>query len=416
MPVIDTTQTVRFLSALSSSDLHTFQTLDDSGAKRKGLIGIQNGRFEKLADKLASLNLKGAGVFVMVNQGDGKGRCKENVTGARALFVDLDNAPLEPVLAAKIPPRIIVETSPGKWHCFWPVVDMPLSMWTAAQKKLAETFGGDPSVNDINRVCRLPGFIHNKRQSVVSQLIRCEDRPLTWAEMVDAFGLTHHTILPNTVPEGERNNTIYKLAKAARAKGVPFEAQLAKARLVNSRRFASPLSEQELARTVANAYSGAQAGDLRIPLEVHDHPEFMALSYPAQIIVGLAYRKLDGFNNGNFSLPWSEYKERFPREASFEKWRAEAAASPFLRVTFKSPKRTKGQTGKPKPNLYALAIPPQTVPYGQGSIPPQTVPPEALQLCAVRASESLDSTAAIFDGRVTPNDNAQSGATDGVAS
>ena len=44
------------------------------------------------------LNRAGAAVCVTVNATDGRGRSRENVTGVGAVFVDLDGAPLEPVL------------------------------------------------------------------------------------------------------------------------------------------------------------------------------------------------------------------------------------------------------------------------------------------------------------------------------
>jgi hypothetical protein len=43
------------------------------------------------------LNREGAGVFVTVNETDLKGRTAKNITSVRAVFVDLDGAPLEPV-------------------------------------------------------------------------------------------------------------------------------------------------------------------------------------------------------------------------------------------------------------------------------------------------------------------------------
>src|SRR5208337_3895469 len=44
--------------------------------------------------ELARLSARGAGVFVTVNRTDLKGRRKENIVAVRALFVDLDGAPI----------------------------------------------------------------------------------------------------------------------------------------------------------------------------------------------------------------------------------------------------------------------------------------------------------------------------------
>ena len=44
--------------------------------------------------ELSRLSALGAGVFVTVNRTDLKGRRKENIIAVRALFVDLDGAPI----------------------------------------------------------------------------------------------------------------------------------------------------------------------------------------------------------------------------------------------------------------------------------------------------------------------------------
>jgi hypothetical protein len=233
---IDTTQAARFLAALSSDSSYTFQTIDSRKPVRRGMTLVLHGSFAKLENRLADLNNKGSGIFVMVNRGDLHGRKADNVVGTRALFVDLDGAPLEPVLAAPIPPRIVIETSPGKWHCYWPVLDMPLDRFSPAQKMLALQFAGDESVHDKPRVMRMPGFMHLKGQPFLSKLVTCEDKPLTWDEMNQAFDLSRNYTLPSQIKEGERNTTIFKLAQSASRKGVPESSQLSRALLVNERR------------------------------------------------------------------------------------------------------------------------------------------------------------------------------------
>jgi hypothetical protein len=57
------------------------------------------------------LNDRGAGVFVVINETDGKGRRNENITRVRSQFVDLDGAPLAPVMAAKLD---------AGHHHYWP--------------------------------------------------------------------------------------------------------------------------------------------------------------------------------------------------------------------------------------------------------------------------------------------------------
>ena len=157
-----------------------FQAIvDKKGAPHDGKLNrVAHGSLEEHADMLISLNLQGAGVFVMVNEGDGvthagNKTCRtiKNVVRVRAAFVDLDGSPLDPVLVAPVPPSIIVESSPNRWHTYWQLHDCPLEQFKPIQIALAEKFGGDPSVNDLCRVMRLPGFIHQKHDPFMTRIV-----------------------------------------------------------------------------------------------------------------------------------------------------------------------------------------------------------------------------------------------------
>ena len=64
----------RFLEVLAPGEQVTFQTFDDTPAKRGALACTKHGTLEEHEDFLARMNAKGAGVFVTVNATDGKGR------------------------------------------------------------------------------------------------------------------------------------------------------------------------------------------------------------------------------------------------------------------------------------------------------------------------------------------------------
>lgn len=163
---IDKTQATQFLTMLAEGESVTFQTIDDhKGLKRRHLNQIYHGDIDEQFEKLERLNQQGAGVFVMVNEGDEKGRKAENVQQVRALFVDLDDALLEPILKAPLEPHIIVESSLGRYHAYWLVQDCPLDQFKHLQSQLATKFNGDRSVNDLPRVMRLPGFLWNKAEN-----------------------------------------------------------------------------------------------------------------------------------------------------------------------------------------------------------------------------------------------------------
>lgn len=176
----DLAQAQRFLQALDPAGIFTFQTFDDNkeraasakkGTGRDPLARVFHGTLERHLDALAAMQRRGAGAFVMVNRADGHGRSASNVTGIRAHFVDLDGAPVDPVLHAAAPPHIVVESSPGKWHAYWSVQDAQKSAFKGTQHALADKFGGDRAVCDLSRVMRVPGFWHLKATPFQSRLI-----------------------------------------------------------------------------------------------------------------------------------------------------------------------------------------------------------------------------------------------------
>ena len=194
--VVDLKEARRFLQALDpTTPQWTFQTFDDiedhtvsppKKRKDKDLTSTPHGSIEYCSDKLIAYNKRGAGVFITVNQTDLCGRKKGNIKRVRALFIDLDGSPLEPVLDDPIipPPHIIIETSPDRWHCYWLVNGLDKKDFEAAQKKLIARFNSDKVIHDLPRVMRLPGFWHQKGEpvQVKIQSIRTDVPPFLAAE------------------------------------------------------------------------------------------------------------------------------------------------------------------------------------------------------------------------------------------
>lgn len=292
----------RFLEALAPDGALTFQTFDETPAKRPRLSRVLHGPYLRVAGTLAQLDASGAGVFVMVNQGDCRGRKAANIVAVRALFVDLDGAPLGPVLAAPLPPRIVVQSSPGKWHCYWPASGVPLRDFSYAQKTLARHFGADLAVSDLPRVMRVPGYMHRKREPFRSTLERCDaGEPFSWRELAHAFGFAAPAAapkgepwrLPDTIPEGERSGALLKLATRWRRRGTSRDqAERALAR-ENRERCCPPLERSELTGIVARAWRADIQGNAPIPLAVVTSADFLALSAPAKALTLAAYVKAD---------------------------------------------------------------------------------------------------------------------------
>lgn len=200
----------RFLKCLDpEATSFTFQTFDDveivaadgKVTKRKDpkLARVLHGTLEQHAVDLARLNALGSGIYVTVNETDLKGRKVTNIMRVRAVFIDLDGSPLEPVLANGHLPHIVTETSAGKWHVFWRVTDMPLDKFGAVQKTLIAKFHSDKSVHDLPRVMRLPGFMHMKGLPVMVQITSTSDHA--------PFSAADFPLAGDEVPQHFRNAT-----------------------------------------------------------------------------------------------------------------------------------------------------------------------------------------------------------------
>jgi len=179
IPPPDLRQAQLFLKTLCGDSLVTLQTfMDKKDVKTPGTIKIihTDSQLTGYEEQLDELQQKGAGVYVMVNEGDGEGRCAANVIGVRALFADLDGVIPDSAIDYKLKPQIVVKSSPGKYHCYWLVDDsFPKDKFKEYQQKIIKKFNADKAVHDLPRVMRVPGYIHMKGEPHRSMIIRCEE-------------------------------------------------------------------------------------------------------------------------------------------------------------------------------------------------------------------------------------------------
>lgn len=103
-------QARRFIDVLAGQRPVTFQTFSDrdelkvrrpDGKLYDLNAHIFHGTFEAYELHLMRLNVRGVGVFVMVNAGDGKGRSARNVVRVRVLCIDTDGVPFPTWLPLK---------------------------------------------------------------------------------------------------------------------------------------------------------------------------------------------------------------------------------------------------------------------------------------------------------------------------
>lgn len=174
----------------STDEVVTFQTFDDK-KKKQNIAKVFQKKYN--VDDLSFFNKyqkQGCGIYYMVNKGDGLGRKAINVNAVRALFIDLDGSPCEPV-TEMLKPHIRVESSPGRWHVIWKVSDCSLEQFKPLQQAIAEKFNGDKSCCDLSRVLRLPGFYHFKTDKpFMTRLAEVNDFvPYPVQQITDALGL-----------------------------------------------------------------------------------------------------------------------------------------------------------------------------------------------------------------------------------
>ena len=179
----------RFLTLLDeTAEVWTFQTFDDlKERKDDALARVLHGTLDQHASQLADLNKRGAGVFVTVNETDGKGRKAGNITRIRAVWQEDDGEgkplPLEP--------HIVVETSPDKHHRYILVDGMTPDQHGAVMRVMVKNYGSDQNAKDVARVMRLPGFDHRKQAPHRGRIVHESGaRPYTAAEVLAAFGVS----------------------------------------------------------------------------------------------------------------------------------------------------------------------------------------------------------------------------------
>lgn len=148
------------------------------------------GALPDVFEQLVGANLNRHGVSITINQTDGQGRRVENVTRARALWLDFDHG--APGSFAPLDPSIVVRTPRG-CHAYWLLNDgdgTDIDRWIRIQRALAKAFRNAEEDADAVKAMRCPGFLHQKRDPTLVELEYCEPSRRWWAsDIVEAFEL-----------------------------------------------------------------------------------------------------------------------------------------------------------------------------------------------------------------------------------
>lgn len=255
-------QAHKFIKTIMGLKQTCFQTF----ASREGdriIPAHKHGSLNELSEWLTSQNQAGGGVYFVVNETDGTGRKLDNIVNIRAVFVDLDGAPVQPVMDAATKPHVIIESSPGRFQAFWKTRrdEIKLNEFIPIQKALTVKFNSDDNVNTIERVMRVPGFWHLKKEPFMSRIVTVNSGPLyTKSQIVEGLGLDVHweeeKPLANSVevddgvtfPKGQRNRSLVTMSARLRNALYSGEELFAELMKVNRKRCVPPLGEKDVRR------------------------------------------------------------------------------------------------------------------------------------------------------------------------
>lgn len=175
------------------------------------------------------------GLFFLVNESNHPvRRTLDNIVRVRAVYIEDDTTGKrrEPS-SFPIPPNIIVNTSPGKYHYYWLTSTTNIEESQRVQQTLVDEYGCDPNARDAARVLRIPGTYHKKGETPF--LVTAEyivDSPYMWDVILQAFPPAKRVVKTNHNESGK------------------FDKNSAESKIVSSENFHETL--RDLALSYAN--------------------------------------------------------------------------------------------------------------------------------------------------------------------
>jgi hypothetical protein len=173
-PTLQFDDALRFLGLLDAdADKFLFSAHDDDKERAKAIVAATKAEgaarpntFQSRWGRIQDAGLQqwmldrqaaGWGITVCVQAMSGGRRLTADVAYVRAIFGEMDREPLK---AWPLTPSVVVETSPGRCHCYWLTFDKgPITErdFHGIMMHITETYGSDPSAKDLARTLRLPG-------------------------------------------------------------------------------------------------------------------------------------------------------------------------------------------------------------------------------------------------------------------
>ncbi|WP_136808730.1 PriCT-2 domain-containing protein [Desulfosediminicola flagellatus] len=176
------------------------------------------GSIDELWQELCLLNDQGYGIYVAVNQVNGRRRQKQAIARIRTVFQEDDeNFQGDLPLA----PSMVISTSPGKYHRYFltlrTISPQARKEFDDVMRCMVERYGCDRNAKDITRVLRVPGFFNTKpslSEAYLVELVSGSGIRYPWERIVEAFNLA-----PRPALQLPRNESTADLNEALEALG-----------------------------------------------------------------------------------------------------------------------------------------------------------------------------------------------------
>lgn len=217
--------------------------------------------------------------FGVATRADDSAGTLENCRHLAAVFADIDfkMAPEADARAGlarfPLPPSAVVQSG-GGLHVYWFLrepLDLrdPDARAEAYQllRRLADALHADMAAAEPARGLRVPGTVNRKPEygaprPVVVEILQPDRRynpseldAVLPPEPDPAPGGTGAFVLPERIPEGERNHTLWRYGRSLRAKGLKLPRILAELERVNRERCKPPLPDDELGDIAHNVFT-----------------------------------------------------------------------------------------------------------------------------------------------------------------
>lgn len=262
-------------------------------------MSCELGQIDSLVASMKKYNNDGYGIFFIVNGG---GHDDKSVKTARAQFIDIDDYSFEEqwerVNSFSLTPSIIIKTKKSL-HCYWLLDNGNINLFEDIQKRLIQYFGSDPTIKNKSRVMRLYGFLHQKSEPVMVELVKFEPSiRYTQQQLIDVLPEmkthkqivnrpdTHSQIIHDSFPQGQRTKELIRLMGVLQSRGFNDEMIMSNIRAVNQQSCIPPLTDIELEREVFPALMRWQKGNISAESNIEE-------------VKGLLDYKIEYDNEGN---------------------------------------------------------------------------------------------------------------------